>query len=129
TTTGRGPDAVAIPGPIGDDGRTPAHGPHRRDETRGRPIHARHRRRTADAARDLRLRRVSRRTEAGDRRAAGGAVGAGGLPDGRGQEPLLPAPRAVARRPDRGGLAVDRPDEGPGRFTRAPGPRRGAARL
>ena len=60
---------------------------------------------------------------------AGGPVGPGGLPDGGGQEPLLPDPRAAARRPDGGRLAPDRPDEGPGRRPGAPRGRRRPARF
>ena len=56
--------------------------------------------------------------------AAGGPVGGGDLPDGGRQEPLLSVARPAARRPDGGGLAADRPDEGSDRL---PG-RRGAWR-
>ena len=51
------------------------------------------------------------------------------LPDRCGEEPLLPAARADARRRDGRRVAADRADEGSDRPARAPGRRRGAARL
>ena len=47
-----------------------------------------------------------------------GPLGARGLPDRRGQEPLLPAARAAARRRHGRRLAADRADEGPDRLPR-----------
>ena len=51
------------------------------------------------------------------------------FPTGAREEPLLPAAGAAARRRDGRRLAADRADEGPDRLPRAPGRRRGAARL
>ena len=74
--------------------------------------------------RDVRLLVVPARAGGRDRRAAGRAVGAGGVPDRRREVPLLPAAGAAARRRHRRRLAADRADEGPDRL---PG-RRGAWR-
>ena len=73
-----------------------------------------HERRSHDIAPSLRLPGVPSWSRGGDRVAARRAIGAGGLPHGGGQEPLLPVAGALVRRPDGGRLAVDRPDEGPG---------------
>ena len=87
------------------------------------------RRRAQPARRPLRPRGLPPGSGRGDRGAARGTQCARGLPDRGGQEPLLPASCAAARRRDGGRLAADRADEGPDRLPRRARRRRGAARL
>src|SRR5947209_4397651 len=81
------------------------------------------------AARTVRLQRLPARPATGDRGAAGGEAGAGGLSDGRRQVALLPAPGTGAGRRDARGLAAHRAHEGPDRLPPRPGHRRGAIGL
>ena len=86
-----------------------------------------HRRR--DPHLPLRIQRVPPGPATSRRVVAGGPLRPRRLPDRSGQEPLLPAAGADARRRDGRRLAVDRADEGSDRLARAPGRRRRAARL
>src|SRR5262245_52182076 len=82
---------------------------------------------TAKAQPRLRVRSIARRPGGSRLAVAGGEVGAGNLPDGRREEPVLSTAGARVSRTHRSRVAADRPDEGPDRLPDPEGHRRRTA--